>query len=124
MKVGGVEGSAKEIRDFFQDNGLNVEDYLERPRHPPGTGLFVLPSIITGATVVVSALVPPSNSIVRLLLFLVGLMASIWLSVNIHVKYKSAWSAFWIIVGTVALLLIADGVIAPLDLFNKLMNMK
>jgi hypothetical protein len=50
-------------------------------------------------------------------------MAAIWLSVNVHIKYKSGWSAFAILTGTVALFLVADGLIAPLDLFGKLLNL-
>jgi hypothetical protein len=34
MKIGKMEGSPEEIKNFFQDNGLNIPDFLEKPEAP------------------------------------------------------------------------------------------
>ncbi len=46
MKMGKMEGSPEEIRDFFQNNSLNIEDYIERPESPLNPIWLIIPAVI------------------------------------------------------------------------------
>jgi peptidoglycan/LPS O-acetylase OafA/YrhL len=124
MKLGKVEGSPQEIRNFIQDSGLNVQDYLERPEKKLGAIWFVLPSSIVLIAAAVSVLIPSFGPSGRVLAFIGGCAASIWLAVVVHVRYKSAWASSTIVIGSVVLLLVAAGLIGPLDVLKQLREIK
>ena len=45
MKIGPVEGTPEEIKGFIEDNGLDVERFLQLPEKPIRAIWFVLPII-------------------------------------------------------------------------------
>ena len=124
MRLGKVVGSPKEIRNLIKDSGLNIQDFLEKPERQIGTIWFVLPPAIVLIAATISVLIPSIGPSGRVLTFVMGSGASIWLAVNVHIRFKSAWAASTIVIGSVALLLVAAGLIAPLDMLKQLREIK
>ena len=114
----------KEIRDFFQNSGLKIEDYLNRPEKPLSTVLFIMPAIAFTATAVALVLVSTSYTSLRAIFFIVGTIISIWLAINVQIRYKNILSAITIVILAVLLLLVAAGLVAPLDLLDKLRDLR
>ena len=87
MKLGKMEGTPEEIRDFFQNNGLNIEDYLEKPDTPISRIWFVISAILIVASIVLLTLVQPTLKAIRTFLFVSGCGGGLWLAVIIPVSY-------------------------------------
>lgn len=45
MKVGSVEGTREEIRGFYEDNGLDLSDILEKPKKPLKRRWLIIPAV-------------------------------------------------------------------------------
>ncbi len=124
MKLGKMEGSPEEIRDFFQNNGLNIEDYLEKPEAPINFFWFILSTILIISSVVILTLVQPKSEVVQNLLFLLGCGGGLWLAVIVQIKFKNTWAAGFIAVGIVLLLLVALGMITPKELLENIKSLR
>ncbi len=84
MKLGKMEGTPEEIRDFFQNNGLNIEDYLEKPDTPISRIWFIILANLIVASIVILTLVQPTSKAIRtFLLFVSGCGSGFWLAVII-----------------------------------------
>ena len=46
MKLGDLEGTPKEIKDFFENSGLRVSDYFQPPEKPIHGCWVFMPAII------------------------------------------------------------------------------
>ena len=46
MKVGPVDGSVQEVQDLFENHGLNIKDYLEKPSSPLKSRFLVIPVVV------------------------------------------------------------------------------
>jgi hypothetical protein len=124
MRLGKVVGSPKEIRNLIEDSGLKIPDYLEKPERQIGTIWFIVPPAIVLIAATISVLIPAIGPSGRVLAFVVGSGASIWLSVNVHIRFKSAWAASTIVIGAIALLLVSAGLVAPLDMLKQLREIR
>jgi hypothetical protein len=120
MKLGQVVGSPKEIKNFIRGSGLNVKDLIEIPERQIRTIWFAVASAIVLTASVLSVVVPSMGPSGRVLAFIGGSAAAIWLAVIVHIRYKTAWGASAIIIGSVALLLVAAGLIGPLDVLKHM----
>ena len=124
MKMGKLEGSQEEIHDFFQNNGLNIQDYLEKPEPPLKRIWFIVPVLLIAGAISLLTLIAPSAESAQKFLFLTGFGAGIWLAVNVQIRYKNAWAAFFTAVGTVLLMLVAIGEMAPSELVQHMKDLK
>lgn len=124
MKIGNVEGSPEEITDFFQDNGLNMADYLEKPDSPMKSAWFIAPVPVIIGSIFWLVLFAPSSSSMKTFLFIIGCCAGLWLAASVQIRYKNTVAAIIIALGIILLMLVALGVITPLEMFQHAKELK
>ena len=113
MKIGPVEGSPEEIKDFFQNNGLNALDYME-PIDPPLKWLwFVVPSCTLIVVLALLTLFPPESNGAATFTFLIGCGAGLWIATNIQLRFKNVTASLIVAIGCLLLLLVALGALSP-----------
>jgi hypothetical protein len=124
MRVGDMEGTPQEINDFCENNGLNIEDYLEKPEKPLNRFLFIAPSGLYIVFVILLTIVTALPRGWRTFVFLLGCCCSLWLAVNIQIRFNNTWATAFIIIGGIAFMLVALGVISPLELLEQAKELK
>lgn len=124
MKVGGIEGTPQEIRDTFENYGLRLEDYLEKPAEPLSNMWLFIPSICLGTVLILLVLLAPLPRTGLLLLFLLGAGFVLWLTVSAQVRFKNGWATGVIAIGGLLMLLVAAGLIEPKETTDILKEMK
>lgn len=120
MKMGQIEGSPEEIRDFFQNNGLNIADYIEKPEDPLKPIWLIVPAIILALAFSSLTLFAPQTPATQNLIFLFGCGAGIWLTVSVQIKFKNTWAAGFIAIGSILIMLVAIGLITPTEMMQHL----
>jgi len=120
MKFGKMEGTPEEIRDFFQNNGLNIEDYLEKPDTPISWKWSIIPVFLIVASIIGLTLVQHISKAIQTFLFVFGCGGGLWLAVIIQIRFKNTWAAGFIAIGIVLLMLIAIGTITPIELLENI----
>lgn len=124
MKVGEIEGTPQEINDFCENNGLNIEDYLYKPEKPLSRSLFIVPSVFYIIFIILLTIVTALPHKWRTFIFLVGCCCSLWLGVNIQIRFKNTWATAFIIICGIAFMLVASGDITPLGLLDHAKELK
>ncbi len=124
MKIGGIEGTPQEIRDAFENHGLRLEDYLERPEAPLATIWVIFPSAAVAVVLVLMVLLAPLTKTPLLLLFLFGAGSVVWLTVAIQVRFKNGWATAAVAIGGLLMLLVAGGFIEPKETAQVLKELK
>jgi len=125
MKFGNkMEGSPEEIRDFFQNNGLNITDYMGRPELPLKTVWFVVPVCLIVVSLACLTLLMPLRMSVQTFVFLLGCGAGIWLAVNVQLRFKNTWAAVFVAIGTILIMLVAIGTVTPTEMIQQLNKFK
>lgn len=118
MKIGPVEGTVEEVNNLFQNNGLNLSEYLEKPEVPLDKIWLILPPALLVISFGVLTLFDTLSSNVKIFIFLLGFSASVWTGVCIHIRFKSGWGAGAVILAGLLIMLVALGVIAPGELLE------
>jgi len=113
MKIGGMEGTPQEIRDTFENHGLRLEDYLEKPAEPLSNIWLIFPSICFAVALFLLVLLAPLPRIGVLTLFLLSAGLVLWLTVSVQIRFKNGWATGAIAVGGLLMLLVAGGFIEP-----------
>ncbi|MCX5822488.1 MAG: hypothetical protein NTY86_03005 [Deltaproteobacteria bacterium] len=125
MKFGNkMEGSPEEIRDFFQNNGLNITDYMERPDLPLKAVWFILPVCFIVVSLTCLTFLMPLGTSMQTFVFLLGCGAGIWLAVNVQLRFKNTWAAVFVAIGTILLILVAIGTVTPTEMIQQLNKFK
>jgi hypothetical protein len=124
MKIGTMEGTPEEIRDFCQNNGLNIENYLEKVEKPINRYMFICSLCLYVAFIILLTTVSSLSSGWRTVMFLLGCCCSLWLAVAIQIRFKNVCASSLIFLGGIAFMLVALGVISPLELFEKAQDLK
>ena len=125
MKIGGeMEGTPEEIRDFFQNNGLRIEEYLEKPEKPLSQYLFIGPSCLYVVSIILLTTVSGVSDGCRTFIFLFGCCCSLWLAVSVQIRFKNIWAASFIIIFGISFMLVALGVISPAELLDQTKEFK
>lgn len=119
MKIGKMEGTPEEIRGLIEDNGLKISDYLEKPEKPIAKIWLVIPSALLVLSFSILLFASSHSSEARTFLFLIGLCAGLWLSAGTHLLYKNNWVANTVLFVTLLVMLVALGVMKPIDLANQ-----
>ena len=118
MKVGSVEGTPEEVRDLFENHGLDLAAYIEKPDTPLQKVWLIIPSVLL---VVFFGILSFTNSLPeggKVFVFLLGFSASVWLGISIHIRFKSAWGAGSIMLAGLLIMLVALGVLAPSEILE------
>ena len=120
MKLGDLEGTPKEIKDFFENTGLNLSDYFQPPDKPIHSAWLYVPAII----VVVSVLWPnfmgaaPSEAAP----FLIGCLGIVWLSISLQIRYKQPVVSSIAGFGCAAVLVVSYRFLTPLEAIQQLLK--
>ncbi len=114
MKLGPLDGSVEEVRNLLENNGLRLEDYLEKPPAQLKTRFLIVPAILLGIALFLLALTSCSCSpIVLTLIYLLGFGAGTWLTISIQLKFRNAVATFVAATGSLLMLLVASGIFSP-----------
>jgi hypothetical protein len=122
MKIGSVEGSPEEVHNLFQNNGLNLSEYLQ-PAPRLSIIWLIIPSILFIIFLSLLTLSEISTRKWELFIFLLGFSSSVWLGVSVHIRFENRWCACAIILAGLLIMLIAIGVLEPkelIDHYNKM----
>jgi hypothetical protein len=118
MKFGPVEGTEEEVNNLFQNNGLNLSEYIVKPDVPLKKIWLILPSTVLVACFSVLTLSDSLSNSVKMFVFLLGFSASVWAAVSVNIRFKSAWGSGALMLGGVLIMLVALGVISPVELLE------
>ena len=125
MKLGrDIEGTPEEINNFFQNNGFNVSDFITLPEEPIKTIWFVIPSILILGAIAALTLFTPDDASGVIFLFLIGCAGGLWLALNVQLRFKNPWATGLIAIGSLLLLLVALGVITPIQMLQEVKSLK
>ena len=119
MKIGKMKGTSEEIRGLIEDCGLNISDYLEKPEKPIAKTWLVVPSALLVVFFALLVFGQSFSSEARTFIFLLGLCASLWLAVGTHLLYKNNWVATAVLFVALLIMLVALGVMMPIDLASQ-----
>lgn len=123
MKIGPYEGTPEEIKNFFQDSGLQMADYLAVPEAPIRTVWFLVPGVVFVLALAVLTLLTHLAKPATTLVFLVGAAAALWLAVNAQLRFKNPWAMAVITLGGLLLLLVALGAVTPLEMLQEVKSL-
>lgn len=118
MKMGPVEGTTEEVSDFFENNGLILSEYLEKPESPLSNIWLIIPSIIFVTCFGILSLSEIETAKIKIFIFLFGFASSVWLGVSVHIRFKSNRGAGAIILAGLLIMLVALGVIEPREILD------
>lgn len=124
MKIGEVEGTPEEIKNFYQNNGLNIEDYLVKPGKPLSRKSFIGPSCFYVVSIILLTTFSGISEGWRTFIFLIGCCCSLWLAVSVQIRFKNTWATFFIILCGISFVLVALGVISPTELLDQARKLK
>ena len=119
MKVGPAEGTPEEIKDFFENNGLDAAAYFVRPESPIRTVWCLVPGVCIVLAIASLTLLAPLNQSIAMFVFLLGSAASLWLAVIVQLRYKNAWATGVVAVGCLLLMLVARGAVTPSGMLEE-----
>ena len=120
MKIGEeIEGTPQEIRDLFQNNGFSIEKYLKKFEKPLNRYLFICPSCLYLVSIILLTTVSNLSNGLRTLIFLFGCCCSLWLAVNVQIRFKNPWATAFIVLCGISFMLVALGVISPVELLDQ-----
>lgn len=122
MKLGPMEGSPEEIKNFFQDNGLRAADYLAVPGAPIAirTVWFVVSGVVVVSALAILTLFTPTTQGLATFVFLVGCAGGLWLAINAQIRFQSLWATGIIVVGCLLLMLVALGAVTPIGMLQEI----
>jgi UDP-N-acetylmuramyl pentapeptide phosphotransferase/UDP-N-acetylglucosamine-1-phosphate transferase len=118
MKFGGVEGTPEEIKDHFENNGLNPLDFFVKPEDKLSKVWVVVPCVIIILCFGILNLIQEISDKTKLFIFLIGLSSCVWAAVSVHIRFKSGWGAGSIIFIGLLAMLVALGILQPVQLLD------
>lgn len=124
MKFANLEGTTDEIKNFFQDNGLNAADYFQPAEIPIKTIWLVLPAACVLLALAVLVLVPSLTLVQQRFAFIVSCFSAIWWAVVIQVRFKNVWATGVVVVGCLLLALVSLGVVTPIQMLEEVKALK
>jgi hypothetical protein len=124
VKVGSIEGTPTEIRDAFQQHGIQLSDYIEKPETPLQRRWIVIPAVVGALDLLLLVLIPNASKSVQLLFIVVGIGAVVWITVSVQLRFKSTVATWAVAIGGLVLILVAAGIMAPADTMDAVRKMQ
>jgi len=114
MKLGLFDGSVEEVCNLLENNGLRLEDYIEKlPAHLK-TRFLIAPAVILSIALLLLALLSGCCSRTVLnLIYLLGFGGGTWLTVSTQLKFRNTIATFVVAIGALLMVLVASGVFSP-----------
>jgi len=122
MKIGPIEGTHEEVKDVFKDNGLNLNDFIEKPEQPLSKIWIIIPGTLFVIFVATLLFAKPFTPDGKLFIFILGFLSSIWIAVSVHVRFKTMWGASAVVLAGLLIMLVAFGVMTPSELLEHYQN--
>ena len=114
MKLGPFNGSVEEVRNLLENNGLKLEDYIEKPPVHLKTRFLIAPAVLLCVALFLLALFSRScSSIAITLIYLFGFGGGTWLAVSTQLKFRNTVATFVVAIGALLMLLVASGIFSP-----------
>ena len=124
MKFGHLEGTSEEINNFFEDNGLNAANYFQPIDKPIHFAWLVVPALVVVVCVVLLWVTITANPKHQWLCFLLGCLAVVWLGSTLQIRYKQPVVTGFAAIGCLAVLVVAFGLLTPLEAIEQLKAMR
>jgi hypothetical protein len=125
MKWGPFDGSSSEVRDLLEDNGLKLEDYLERPIAPLKVRFLIVPSVLFLLSLGAMAALTPNLPIRLLRLLYIPIFGGItWICASIQIRFKNGIATFCVAMGLILTALLATGLLSPREAADILKDLK
>lgn len=125
MKVGEVEGSPQEIHDFFNNNGMDLSDYISAPMKKRWLMLPVVISVLVLACNALGQVYYPGFSSKCLPVALILQLACItWLVAAVQLKFDSVATTVVLSLSCLLLVAITAGVMSVSDALNFVKSFK
>jgi uncharacterized membrane protein YGL010W len=114
MKLGPFDGSMEEVRNLFENHGLRIEDYIEKPPAQLKTKFLIAPAVVLSIVLLLLVLLSNRCSpIVLTLIYILGFGSGTWLTVSTQLKFKNTIATFVVAIGTLLMVLVASGLFSP-----------
>jgi hypothetical protein len=125
MKIGAVDGTPEEIHGLLENNGLKLEDYLERPSSPLAVKFIVAPTVLF---VVLCLFVwwmsrPPASAGVGAF-YILAVAGGIWAIVTVQIRFKNGYGTTVAAIGALLMILLASGTFSLKDSAAFIKDMK
>lgn len=121
MKLGSIEGSPQEIKDLFENNGLKLENYIEKPKNNNIDTLWVLlPSVLL--IIGLSTLYFMDPKLTKMIGFtqIVCIGLNIWLIISIQLRYNNVWATGFSIFGLCLMFMVTTKIISPKEAIERI----
>jgi len=114
MKFGPFDGTEEEVRNIIENNGLRLEDYLEKPPAPLKTKFLILPGVVLAVALLLLVMLRSYCSLsVLTLIYLLGFGGGTWLTASIQLRFKNILATFVVGIGSLLMILVASGIFSP-----------
>jgi hypothetical protein len=115
MKMGPFDGTTSEVTNLLENNGLKLEDYLERPIPPPKTRFLIIPIVLFILSLGTAVVPLTSDAPIWLLrLLYIPIFGSVtWICASIQIRFKNGVATFCVAIGLVLTALLATGLLSP-----------
>lgn len=125
MRVGPIDGTPLEVTNLLENNGLRIEDYLEKPPVPLKTRFLVIPAILFAVSVCVMAALPinPPVWLPRLVIIL-SFGSATWICTSTQIRFKNTIATFCVAMGLILTALLATGLLSPGEVPDILKGLK
>ncbi|MDR3631733.1 MAG: hypothetical protein P4L42_15535 [Desulfocapsaceae bacterium] len=125
MKVGPVDGSVQEVRDLFENHGLDLESYIEKPLSPLKTRFLIIPVAVFLFILFVLALIPASSPEWQSrFLYIFSFGSGTWICASTQLRFKNGIATFCVAMGLVLTILLAAGVMSPMEAAEAIKSLK
>ena len=121
---GGLDGTPEEIRDFFENTGLKLADYLEAPDVKLQKRWLGIPVAIIAFALFLMIFVGGLSHKELIAFFVLGFGGGTWLVVSVQIRFRNAVATLATAVGVLLALLVAAGLIAPQETVEYIQKLK
>ena len=124
MKVA-VNGSPEEIRDLFENHGLNPRDYFKKPPSPLKARFLVIPTVVFLLFIFTLALLPAGSPDWQLRFFyILSFGSGTWICASTQLRFKNSITTFFVAMGLVLTILLAAGLMSPREAAEAVKSLK
>jgi NhaP-type Na+/H+ and K+/H+ antiporter len=124
MKFGKAEGTPEEISNFIALNNLNSTDFFEEVKDPLHWKWILIPSILFAVSAIILVLFSNFDTKIKVLLFLVGMGFASWTVGSLQVRFKNSFATTVVGISAIIILLIASGLITPMETLEVVKKLK
>ena len=115
MKFRGIEGTAQEIRDLFELQGLQLAAYLQPAEEALKWIWIAIPSVLYFLALICLIFVPITSKSVTTFLIALGGGSLLWLATSIQLKFKNVTATIVAAIGGFLLILVCASLMNPAD---------